>query len=145
MFTFQRSNLQVNGNGNAMISDIGIVGKISETAKSIIYLAPEVFEDLRIRTKEADVYSYGIALWEMWYGTQAFTELMPINKVTFREKITEGCRPEIDNMTINIPAIHNVMKRCWVPEVEERHSAKECYEIFRKIIDERVNKMRIKE
>ena len=117
-----------------LISDIGIVGQYMETEKSITYLAPEVFENPINRTKEADIYSYGIMLWEMWYGVQAFTDFMPINKVTFREKIVDGYRPKIDYTTINIPAIHDVMVKCWATEVEERHSAKECFEIFQNLM-----------
>ncbi|XP_028400788.1 serine/threonine-protein kinase STY17-like [Dendronephthya gigantea] len=90
-------NILEDEDGTAMISDIGIVGQFLETEKSITNLAPEVLEDLRNRTKAADVYSYGIVLWEMWYGAHAFREFMPIEKVQFREKLVEGYRPEMDN------------------------------------------------
>ena len=121
----------MNEKETAKISDIGIAGQFLETEKSITYLAPEVLEGLTNRTKEADIYSYGIVLWEMWYGTQAFTELTPIKKASFQEKVAGGHRPEIDLTKIIIPAVYTVMEKCWTTEVKERHSAKECYEIFR--------------
>ena len=127
--------------GTAKISDIGILGRCSETEKSITYLAPEVLEDLKNRTKEADMYSYGIMLWEMWYGTQAFTELMPIDKVAFKEKITDNYRPKIDYTTINILAINDVMVKCWATEVKERHSANKCKKIFLEMMEKRVSKI----
>ena len=122
-----------------MISDIGIVGRFLETEKSIIYLAPEVLKVLTNRTKESDIYSYGITLWEMWYGTQAFTELMPIKKVPFQKMIADGKRPKAEDMMLNNPVIYAVMKKCWATEVNERYSAKECYEKFRKLENETNN------
>ena len=125
----------------AKISDIGILGRCFETEKSITYLAPEVLEDQTNRTKEADMYSYGIMLWEMWYGIQAFTELMPIDKVTFKQKITNNYRPKIDYTTINIPAAHDVMVKCWATKVKERPSAKECNEIFQEMMEKRFSRI----
>ncbi|XP_028400657.1 uncharacterized protein LOC114523822 [Dendronephthya gigantea] len=138
-------NILEDEDGTAMISDVGIAGRFLETEKSMPYLAPEVLENLTNRTKKADIYSYGIMLWEMWYGTQAFTELMPIDKVKFREKIADGYRPKIDQITINIPEIHAVMVRCWATEAEERHSAKKCYEIFQEMIEKEVSEMLAKD
>ncbi|XP_028400790.1 platelet-derived growth factor receptor alpha-like [Dendronephthya gigantea] len=121
-----------------MISDIGIVGQFLETEKSITNLAPEVLEDLRNRTKAADVYSYGIVLWEMWYGAHAFREFMPIEKVQFREKLVEGYRPEMDNNKINIPKIHGVMVASWATEVEKRWSMKVCYDALSDVTEWRL-------
>ena len=119
-----------------MVSDIGIVGQFLETEKSIIYLAPEVLKVLTNRTKEADIYSYGIVLWETWYGTQAFKEIMPIEKAPFQKMIANGRRPRADAKKINIPAIQAVMEKCWATEAEKRYSAKECYERFRELKSE---------
>ncbi|XP_028400787.1 uncharacterized protein LOC114523923 [Dendronephthya gigantea] len=142
-------NILEDEDGTAMISDVGIVGRFLETEKSMPYLAPEVLENLTNRAKEADMYSYGIVLWEMWYGTQAFTELMPTDKVKFREKIANGYRPKIDRTTNNIPEIHAVIVRCWATEAEERHSANECYEmcyeIFQEMIEKGVSEMLAKD
>ncbi|XP_028400655.1 serine/threonine-protein kinase STY8-like [Dendronephthya gigantea] len=83
-------NILEGEDGTVLISDVGIVGQFLETEKSITYLAPEVLEDLTNRTKEADMYSYGIVLWEMWYGAQAFTELMPVKRDRFKYKLLVG-------------------------------------------------------
>ncbi|XP_028401024.1 serine/threonine-protein kinase STY8-like [Dendronephthya gigantea] len=129
-------NILEGEDGTVLISDVGIVGQFLETEKSITYLAPEVLEDLTNRTKEADMYSYGIVLWEMWYGAQAFTELMPIKRDRFQVQIAGGHRPKRDHTTINIPLIHALMKKCWDTEVKERHSSKECYEKLQGLNDE---------
>ncbi|XP_028400784.1 uncharacterized protein LOC114523921 [Dendronephthya gigantea] len=129
-------NILENEDGTAMISDIGIVGRFLETDKSIIYLAPEVLKVLTNRTKESDIYSYGIVLWEMWYGMPAFTEHMPIKKAQFQKMIANDIRPKADNKKISIPAIHDVMKNCWATEAEKRYSAKKCSGKFRELQNE---------
>jgi hypothetical protein len=121
--------------GRAMITDIGILGQFKGTEKSIIYLAPEVLADLETRRKEADIYSYGITLWEMWHGIQAFTELMPLNKTTFQENIAAGYRPVKSDTTIVLPGIQNIMEGCWQSLAFERRRAKECYDAFQNILE----------
>ena len=51
------------------------MGQYRETEKSIVYLSPEVLRNQNVRSKESDVYNYGIMLWEMWYGVEAFNEI----------------------------------------------------------------------
>ena len=117
-----------------MIGDTGVVGRFLETEKSIIYLAPEVLADLTNRTKKADIYSYGIMLWEMWYGTHAFTELMPLDKATFQNRVAEGTRPRKNVMEISVPHIETIMESCWRSHASERPAAKECYDAFQDIL-----------
>ena len=121
--------LQVNECGSAVIGDIGIVGTFTDSEKSIIYFAPEVMDDRQNCTKAADIYSFGIVMWEMWNGIQAFTELMPIEKVTFQEKVVIGYRPkENDLMISSCPEPYAVMTSCWVFNPHERLSARKCSE-----------------
>ena len=122
----------------AKLTDIGIVGQYRETEKSIIYLSPEVMEKLRVRMKESDVYSYGIMLWEMWYGMHAFNELKPLKLNPFREKIVNGYRPEKPKELMSIPEVEEIIEKCWRHEASERPSAKECKEAFQNIITRRI-------
>jgi serine/threonine protein kinase len=114
-------------NFTAKIGDVGIVGTFKETERSIIYLAPEVLEDRMNCTKAADVYSFGIVMWEMWHGKQAFTELMPFDKVTFQKKIVAGYRPEQDKSKTSCPGPHTLMKSCWATDPHKRPSVNHCY------------------
>ena len=127
----------MNDDGTAMIADIGIVGQFLVTEKSMIYLAPEVLANLDMRTKEADIYSYGIMLWEMWYGTQAFTELKPLNKTTFDDKIADGYHPIILDTMIILPGVQTIMERCWTHLATKRPRAEECYDKFQNILESR--------
>ena len=124
----------MNSEGVAKIVDIGIVGRILETEQSIIYLAPEVLADLKVRKKEADIYSYGIMLWEMWYGIQAFAELKPFDKATFQETIANGYRPKIDERKIAYPEVNKIIAQCWISDIDKRHSAKTCQERFEDLL-----------
>ena len=127
----------MNEDRTAKIADIEIVGQFLETEKSIIYLAPEVLANLEMRTKEADMYSYGIMLWEMWYGAQAFTELMPLNKTTFQDNIADGHRPINPETTISLPGVQTIMDCCWTHLATERLRAQECYDEFQAILESR--------
>ena len=109
-----------------MIGDIGIVGTFKGTEKSIIHLAPEVLTDRVNCTRAADIYSFGIMMWEMWNGIEAFTEMMPLDKDTFREKVDAGCRPKQDDLMIKCPEPYTIMTSCWAFNPQERLSAKEC-------------------
>ena len=37
------------------------------------YMAPEVEKNIR----KADIYNFGVMLWEMWYGKRAFHGISP--------------------------------------------------------------------
>ena len=122
----------------AKLTDIGIVGQYRETERSIIYLSPEVLKKLQVRMKESDVYSYGIMLWEMWYGMHAFNELKPLELNPFREKIVNGDRPKKPQELTSIPEVEEIIEKCWRNEASERPSAKECKEVFQNIITRRI-------
>ena len=47
-----------------------ITGTLKET---LVYIAPKVFHS-ELYDIRADIYSFGIILWDMWYGRQAFAE-----------------------------------------------------------------------
>ncbi|XP_046839706.1 uncharacterized protein LOC124433902 isoform X1 [Xenia sp. Carnegie-2017] len=123
-------NVLIKDNDVAAISDVGIVGEFKETEKSIIYHAPEVLENLHHMTKAADIYSFGIMLWEMWYGVVAFEELMPIVKEEFKSKVIKGHRPKNDENKIIIPMIQHLMMYCWLHEHDQRPTSKMCFQML---------------
>ena len=51
-------------------AEIDITGTFAGTP---IYMAPEVFHSQKYGT-EADIYSLGLIMWEMWYGQRAFAD-----------------------------------------------------------------------
>ena len=90
------------------------------------YLAPEV-----IRCKEydnkADIYSFGIMLWEMWYGKRALLE-----KAEYvLDQEAEGVRPSYVQGAIKPPTgWQDLMQRCWDGKPHNRPDAAECHKLL---------------
>ena len=58
------------------IGDVGVskeASKITGTVMgSFLYMAPEVFHS-KLYDYKADIYSFGIILWEMWFGRRRYS------------------------------------------------------------------------
>lgn len=91
-----------------------------------MYIAPEVFHS-KLYDSKADIYSFGIMLWEMWYGRQAFAELKAPVMAVFNF-VDEGHRPKHVEGSKEPPARwKQLMNQCWDGIPEKRPSAKNCY------------------
>jgi serine/threonine protein kinase len=55
--------------------DVGEVGSVGPTTGNLLYVAPEVFRG-EVLTVAADVYSYGVCLWEMWHVQLPYTNTL---------------------------------------------------------------------
>jgi len=74
------------------------------------YMAPEVGLELGYRT-EADVYSYGILMWEMCSLTKPFAEFKCPADFERSVYVHEGARPRVKK---HWPALLiSTMKKCW--------------------------------
>ncbi|XP_046852544.1 dual serine/threonine and tyrosine protein kinase-like isoform X2 [Xenia sp. Carnegie-2017] len=133
-------NVLVTNDDKVAISDVGIVGQFKEAEESLIYLAPEVLKNLEHRIKPGDIYSFGIMLWEMWYGVTAFRELMPIIRENFRAKLLDGHRPEIMEQEVNHPKARETMEDCWTTCYEKRITAKNCFDRLEFMVNSFKNK-----
>ena len=123
-FTFKLSE-----ENSVKITDVGI----SKDAKDItgtlagtpVYIAPEVFHS-KLYDSKADIYSFGIMLWEMWYGRQAFEEFKG-TMAQFFSKVDEGYRPkEVKGEKMPPPIWEQLMNRCWLRNPDKRPSAEIC-------------------
>ena len=111
------------------ITDVGV----SKDAKDItgtlagtpLYIAPEVFHS-EVYDSKADIYSFGIMLWEIWYGRQAFAEFRGPMEVFFC-MVDGHHRPEEVKGEKKTPARwKQLMNRCWDRNPEKRPYAKIC-------------------
>src|SRR5205823_13125992 len=86
----------------------------------IPYLAPEVLSK-KPYTKESDVYSFGMIMWEFTTGKKPFHDREHNSSLIL--DILNGIRPQITDDT---PEFYvELMKKCWDHSPENRPSARE--------------------
>ena len=92
------------------------------------YIAPEVLRGYRY-TKAADVYSFGIIMWEMTAGVPAYNNV-PHDLNLSLDIVCKGLRPKIVEGTD--PEYLELMKQCWNSDPGKRPTAEELVEYFKK-------------
>ena len=118
------------------VADVGVAkhentesGAICSTS---IYVAPEVFENRKqIYNSQADMYSFGYVLWELWYGETAlraaidsrteYQVLEDVMKQNLRPTHIEGTRHPWRNW-------QHVMTSCWNKDPKLRLTAQKGWE-----------------
>ena len=115
----------------AKLADVGV----SKEAEAItgtmtgtpLYLAPEVIKS-HLYDYKADIYSFGIMLWEMWYGSRPLLDVEG-NVHEHFEKVVEGVRPmHVRGSKKPPPGLYDLMQRCWDEKPDNRPDASECSE-----------------
>src|SRR5215213_1453876 len=92
----------------------------------IPYIAPEVLSK-KPYTKEADIYSFGMIMWEFTTGKKPFYNLL--HNVSLILDILKGERPKVTKDTPEFYA--ELMEKCWDSNPENRPTANELYDYFR--------------
>lgn len=111
------------------ITDVGVSKAIKEITGTLqgtpVYIAPEVFSS-KVYDSKADIYSFGLILWEMWYGQRAFAEFKGAVPGLFR-RVNEGYRPsDVEGSKKPPDQWKQLMSRCWDGKPEQRPSAEIC-------------------
>ena len=92
----------------------------------IPYLAPEVLSK-KPYTKESDIYSFGMIMWEFTTGKKPFHDRSHNHYLML--DILKGERPQITDDT---PEFYvELMKKCWDHNPENRPTAEEIYDCLR--------------
>lgn len=98
---------------------------------TVAYMAPEVIGSDHFNTK-ADVYAFGILMYELIGGRRAYSELfLKKKKITpfqLKKKVEEGFRPKIDFPIKK--GLKTMIKKCWDKDPKERPTFDE---IFKKL------------
>jgi len=120
-------NLLVNEQGVTKVADFGLSRVSSKNRNNTtgpvgtpIYTAPELFVDAEtpIGTK-ADVYSFGIILWELLTCHVPYPEINDLKEI-YDEIVIKGKRPPIPD---NCPTkLAELMAQCWNADPEARPS-----------------------
>ena len=126
---FLSSTFKLSEDGSVKITDVGVSKNVDDItgtlAGSPVYIAPEVFHS-EVYDRKVDIYSFGIMLWEMWYGRQAFAEFKGTTALFFKW-VDEGNRPKAEEGSKKPPnRWKQLMSRCWDRNPEQRPSANDC-------------------
>lgn len=118
------------------IADVGVSKEgnmITGTmAGTPAFVAPEVIRS-SVYDSKADMYSFGIMMWEMWYGRRAFLDVGG-NLDMFLDKVVEGVRPShIEGTRMPPESWQDLMQRCWDGEADKRPTAATCHNELTKL------------
>ncbi|PKC58200.1 kinase-like protein [Rhizophagus irregularis] len=133
-----------------LIGDLGLSQPVNITSSNneiygvIPYIAPEIFKGSSF-SKESDVYSMGMIMWELTTGCKPFANVEHDHSLVYR--ILDGERPKITEDTPECYA--NLMKSCWDPDPKKRPSVKKIRNsfgswFFRTLLDDVFTKAELK-
>ena len=127
--------LQITYEDVVKIADVGVSKQANMITGTMTgtpaYLAPEVVNS-NVYDSKADIYSFGIMMWEMWYGKRAVDVGGDLN--TFLDQVAEGVRPShVENMRKPPDGWQNLMQSCWDGEADKRPTALMCHKALSKV------------
>ena len=123
------------------ITDVGVSKEVTDITGTLqgtpVYIAPEVFHS-QLYDGKADIYGFGLILWEMWYGQRAFAEFNGPMSLFF-SLVDKGYRPKDVEGTKKPPEQWmRLMSRCWERNPEQRPSATDCNQEITALFQEAV-------
>src|SRR5207244_10354481 len=111
--------------GSCYITDLGLCGPVDDKSSGKIYgiipyIAPEIFQGTK-NTKQSDVYSVGMLMWEIFAGHPPFDD--GAHGPGLILKVCEGLRPPL---LLNMPIdCVQMMQRCWDMDLSKRPTMQE--------------------
>ena len=114
--------------GNCFITDLGLCGPVDEKSSDkvygiVSYVAPEVLRGKK-NTKESDIYSVGMLMWEIFAGHPPFDD--EAHDYHLQLKICKGLRPPI---LPGMPGDYvQMMQRCWDVDPAKRPTSRELWD-----------------
>eukprot|EP01124_Arcella_intermedia_P019012 TRINITY_DN26133_c0_g1_i1.p1 TRINITY_DN26133_c0_g1~~TRINITY_DN26133_c0_g1_i1.p1 ORF type:complete len:409 (-),score=85.07 TRINITY_DN26133_c0_g1_i1:108-1334(-) len=114
-------NLLVNKHFEIKICDFGLSRIIDKHAPmtgnvgTVCWIAPEIYNNKKLYSEKADVYSYGIILWELLMREMPFGDT---ETFTIPVLVTKGKRPKIPKHTAK--EWSKLIEKCWHQKPEKR-------------------------
>ncbi|XP_009355586.2 serine/threonine-protein kinase STY46 [Pyrus x bretschneideri] len=131
------ANLLMDENEVVKVADFGVARVISQsgvmTAETGTYrwMAPEVIEHKPYDHK-ADVFSFGVVLWELLTGKLPYEYLTPLQAAV--GVVQKGLRPTIPKNTP--PKLAELLEKCWQQDPKSRPDFLEIIEILQALAKE---------
>ncbi|XP_024164961.1 serine/threonine-protein kinase STY46 isoform X1 [Rosa chinensis] len=136
------ANLLTDGNGVVKVADFGIArvqaqsGVMTAETGTYRWMAPEVIEHKPYDHK-ADVFSFGVILWELLTGKLPYENLTPLQAAL--GVVKKGLRPTIPKHTN--PMLVELMESCWQQDASLRPEFSDIVNMLRqmarRVADER--------
>ncbi|XP_034919535.1 serine/threonine-protein kinase STY46 isoform X1 [Populus alba] len=143
------ANILMDENGVVKVADFGVArvqdqtGVMTAETGTYRWMAPEVIEHKPYDHK-ADVFSFGIVLWELLTGELPYEHLSPLQAAV--GVVQQGLRPPIPSHSH--PELADLLKRCWQRDPFLRPEFSEILELLqqleRTVADERDDKQKEK-
>ncbi|XP_006660922.2 serine/threonine-protein kinase STY46-like [Oryza brachyantha] len=131
------ANLLMDENGTVKVADFGVArvkaqsGVMTAETGTYRWMAPEVIEHKPYDHK-ADVFSFGILMWELLTGKIPYEYLTPLQAAV--GVVQKGLRPTIPK---NAHAkLSELLQKCWQQEPAERPDFSEILETLQRITEE---------
>ncbi|GMY11146.1 serine/threonine-protein kinase sty17 [Fagus crenata] len=131
------ANLLMDENEVVKVADFGVArvqtqsGVMTAETGTYRWMAPEVIEH-KAYDHKADVFSFGIVLWELLTGELPYSHLTPLQAAV--GVVQKGIRPTIPKNTY--PRLTELLERCWQQDAAQRPDFSEITEILQHIADE---------
>ncbi|KAL4645620.1 hypothetical protein ACB092_02G247400 [Castanea dentata] len=131
------ANLLMDENDIVKVADFGVArvqtpsGVMTAETGTYRWMAPEVIEH-KAYDHKADVFSFGIVLWELLTGELPYSLLTPLQAAV--GVVQKGIRPTIPKNTY--PRLAELLERCWQQDAAQRPNFSEIIEILQQIADE---------
>lgn len=117
------ANLLIDEHGTVKIADFGVArlmdteGVMTAETGTYRWMAPEIIEH-KAYDQKADVYSFGIVLWELLTAQVPYSDRTPLQAAV--GVVQSGLRPDIPPSTP--AALADIMRLCWQREPSVRPS-----------------------
>ncbi|KAI4325411.1 hypothetical protein MLD38_030814 [Melastoma candidum] len=131
------ANLLMDENEVVKVADFGVArvqdetGVMTAETGTYRWMAPEVIEH-RPYDNKADVFSFGIVLWELLTGEIPYAYMSPLQAAV--GVVQKGLRPMIPENAS--PSLIELLRRCWQQNPDERPSFSEILDNLKQISKE---------
>uniref|UniRef100_A0A0D3C0G7 Protein kinase domain-containing protein n=1 Tax=Brassica oleracea var. oleracea TaxID=109376 RepID=A0A0D3C0G7_BRAOL len=133
------ANLLMDEYGIVKVADFGVArvqiesGVMTAETGTYRWMAPEVIEH-KPYSHKADVFSYGIVIWELLTGHIPYAYLTPLQAAVGVVQKVLGFRPKIPKKTH--PKVKGLLQRCWNQDPKDRPEFEEIIEMLQQIMIE---------